>query len=195
MGDLVSRCYMSAQRSPMIDPAIIDLMHHMSMPPPAIERPAGVRSWAVADTDAGEEHARLIEIETAKWIAEAEKRIAGLIADFAGIEATSSHLRRLDQMIDTVENFVASEALDYRRWVKRTQIIVKRVKARSAREGALVALQRDRILKALARHGLAKQDALSALRALRSEKTGASRSGPIFDNADDLTVYLRAAVA
>jgi hypothetical protein len=178
----------------MIDPAVIDLMHHMSKAPPALERQVSDSAWGSPDLKQGESYVREVEQDVATWIAETERRVTSLAKDIAAHPAPSV-LRRLDQMIETFEAAVSSEVAFYRRLTKKSLVIVKRARAIMPAAAPVLTEQRRRILTALAAYGLARSDVVFALRALRSGLDGAGRNGPVFDNASDLGAYLRAAAA
>lgn len=178
----------------VIDPAIIDLMHHMSKAPPAIERSADAGAW-VQTVETGERHVQTIERQIEEWITETETRVSAIAASARSEPDREAALHRLNQAIEAFEASIPREAAFFSRAEKRTLVTVKRAKAASHIAGQRTAAQRQRILRAFAAYGLAKQDVVFALRAIRADLTGEGRVGPIFDSPSDLGAYLRDAVA
>lgn len=178
----------------MIDPAVIDLMHHMSKGPPALERQVSDSAWGTPDIQQGEMYVREVEQDVANWIAETESRVTSLAEDIVA-HPNPRTIHRLNQMIESFEATVPSEVASYRRMSKKSLVVVKRARAVLPTVAPTLTAQRRRILNSFAAYGLARSDVVFALRALRNGLTDGGTNGPIFDNSSDLGAYLRAAAA
>lgn len=178
----------------MIDFAVIDLMHHMSTTPPIMGRPFAANVGVRANLEVGEEEIQKIESMTANWMKSAEAKFRTLIKEYRDTQVDDRRLVYLDQMIEAFEAQFYSDVRKDKKAHKIVRVTVKRQKS-SPKRLAIVGLQGNRALRALAQVGELKQEIIFALRALRSELKGTSKAGPIFSDPSAMTAYLRAAVA
>ncbi|KAA2241125.1 hypothetical protein [Salinarimonas soli] len=173
------------------DPTLIELMKHLAWTPPAIVREAGDMNFA-SEAASYERQIAESEKELQIWI-DTGRRIRESLWNM-GFESSdrASTVEFLTSLIDTFEKGRKAEFRLLERLQKRMRRVEKtfppalrpRVKA-----------QHDRMFSIGRRFYEEGLDYAAFLRAARAEFDPASRSGPTFDNPDDLERYLTQAIA
>lgn len=177
----------------MIDPAIIDLIHHLGQQPPAIVRP--FEDTKAPSANATGQHVQRVEQWSADWIAEAQKRVESLIRDFEDGPVEPHHLVTLDRAIELIEESIPAEARIFKKQQKVAHRLQKQLKSEMPSVLPRYNAERARNFRAISESALVRADLCFALKALRARHDSRANEGPAFDNSRALGDYLRAAIA
>ncbi|GJD95769.1 hypothetical protein [Methylobacterium iners] len=178
----------------MIEPVILEVMHRLNEPVPALVQGLGSASLVrSARTRPGrtETSSRWVD----HWTKRAQDQVDALVRAYAAGPIEADHLAQLDRLIALLDAGTDETSKTYRRYEKLTKGFLKQLRASAPADAAAFAAQRDRIFGDWARAALVRSELILALRALRARYRPDAGTGDIFDNPDDLTAYLRGVAA
>lgn len=189
-------CYMSA-RSPMIDPAIIDVMQQMSRQPPVPTLPVeNVANPLTADFAEGiEAVVRQNERYVREWAENAQTAVTALVekAGKTGFDAES--MEALRRSADIADRQTAADANEFERQQKGLRRATKQLKARYRRDADVYEQMAQRFLAANARMGAIRFELGLAVKAALAKVDPENQAGPTFDDPDEIERHLLAAGA
>lgn len=184
----------------MVDPAILELMQHLTRPAPAVVRealpvPSLLASASAAVIAGVERSTRGAEQEAAEWIATVERGLPHLLDQFRRTGLDRDALDQFPSLLAELDATVKRRSREFERATKQLRQARKRIMAEGPRFLAAFDDQTERVLRATARRNLALVEATFALRAFYAEASGRGERGVVYTDPDALGGALRAAIA